>query len=148
VTALPAPPYGEARAEPGRLARLTGPVVVGGLAALGAVALHLRDPHTAGSWGFCPVALLGFSCPACGSLRAVNDLTHRDLAAALSSNLLLVLAVPVGLALWGRRLVALWRGGAATAPLAVPRGVWVALGVVVVVFTVARNLPFGAWLAP
>jgi hypothetical protein len=147
VTTLPAP-HDRARIEPGRGARLAGPLVVGGLAALGTVALHLRDPHTAGSWGFCPVALLGFACPGCGSLRAVNDLTQLDLAAALSSNLLLVLALPVGLALWGRRLVALWRGGAATTPLAVPRAAWVALGVVVVVFTVARNLPFGAWLAP
>ena len=156
MTLAPAPPdtppsaarSAGPRAEPGRLARLASPVLTAGAAALGSLALHVRDPHTSGSWGFCPVALLGLACPACGSLRAVNDLTHLDLAAALSSNLLLVLAVPLGLALWGRRLVALWRGGAATAPLVVPRGVWVALGIAVACFTVARNLPFGSWLAP
>nr|WP_281385885.1 DUF2752 domain-containing protein [Nocardioides luti] len=92
--------------------------------------------------------MLGFSCPLCGSLRAVNDLTHLDLGAAASSNLLLVLAAPVVVALWGRRLVALWRGGAALEPLAVPRWLWIALAVVVTTFTVARNLPVGAWLAP
>jgi hypothetical protein len=101
VTLAPAPPVADA--APGRLQRLASPLAAGGIAAVGALALHVRDPHTAGSWGFCPVALLGLACPACGSLRAVNDLTHLDLSAAASSNLLLVLAVPVALALWGRR---------------------------------------------
>jgi hypothetical protein len=146
VPLAPAPPVADA--APGRLQRLASPLAAGGTAAVGALALHVRDPHAAGSWGFCPVALLGLACPACGGLRAVNDLTHLDLSAAASSNLLLVMAVPVALALWGRRLVALWRGGAAGAPLVVPGAVWVALGVVVAVFTLARNLPFGAWLAP
>ena len=135
-------------ADPGRLRRLAPPLAAGGLAAIGALALRVRDPHEGGSWGFCPIALLGLACPACGSLRAVNDLTHLDLGAAASSNLLLVLVLPVALALWGRRLVALWRGGSAAAPLAVPGAVWVAVGVLVAAFTLARNLPLGAWLAP
>lgn len=133
---------------PGRLRRLASPLAVGAVAALGTLALHLRDPHESGAWGFCPTALVGFACPFCGSLRAVNDLTHLDLAAAASSNLLLVLAVPVALALWGRRLVALWHGGVAAEPLRVPRVIWIALVAVLAAFTVARNLPAGAWLAP
>lgn len=133
---------------PGRLQRLASPLAVGAVAALGTLALHLRDPHQSGSWGFCPTALVGFACPFCGSLRAVNDLTHLDLAAAASSNLLFVLAVPVVLALWGRRLVALWHGGAAAEPVQVPRVLWIALAAVLVAFTVARNLPADAWLAP
>ena len=135
-------------ADPGRPRRLAPPLAAGGLAAIGALALRVRDPHEGGSWGFCPIALLGLACPACGSLRAVNDLTHLDLGAAASSNLLLVLVLPVALALWGRRLVALWRGGPAAAPLVVPGAVWVAVGVLVAAFTLARNLPLGAWLAP
>ena len=135
-------------ADPGRPRRLAPPLAAGGLAAIGALALRVRDPHEGGSWGFCPIALLGLACPACGSLRAVNDLTHLDLGAAASSNLLLVLVLPVALALWGRRLVALWRGGSAAAPLVVPGAVWVAVGVLVAAFTLARNLPLGAWLAP
>jgi Protein of unknown function (DUF2752) len=155
MTLVPAPPMAGPSPDltpgttPGRLRRLASPLATGGLAVLGAVALHVRDPHAPGSWGFCPLALLELSCPLCGGLRAVNDLTHLDLGAALSSNLLLVLALPLVVALWARRLVALWRGGAhAEAPLDVPRWAWVALGVVVAVFTVARNLPAGAWLAP
>lgn len=132
----------------GRWQRLAGPLAVGGVVALTTFALHVRDPHSGGSWGYCPTALLGISCPACGSLRAVNDLTHLDLGAAASSNLLLVIAAPLAVAWWALKLVALWRGEAATLPERVPRAVWIPLAVVVGVFTVARNLPFGAWLAP
>ncbi len=145
MTLAAAPPVA---ADHGRPRRLAPPLAAGGLAAIGALALRVRDPHDGGSWGFCPIALLGLACPACGSLRAVNDLTHLDLGAAASSNLLLVLVLPVALALWGRRLVALWRGGSAAAPLVVPGAVWVAVGVLVAAFTLARNLPLGAWLAP
>jgi hypothetical protein len=144
MTLLAPPPL----AQPGRLHRLATPLAAGAVAALGTLALHARDPHAAGSWGYCPTALLGVSCPLCGSLRAVNDLTHLDLAAAASSNLLFVLAAPVIVALWGRRLVACWRGGPALTPSTVPRALWLVLAVVALAFTVARNLPAGAWLAP
>jgi hypothetical protein len=144
MTLLAPPPL----VQPGRLHRLATPLAAGAVAALGTLALHARDPHAAGSWGYCPTALLGVSCPLCGSLRAVNDLTHLDLAAAASSNLLFVLAAPVIVALWGRRLVACWRGGPALTPLTAPRALWLVLAVVALAFTVARNLPAGAWLAP
>ena len=130
-----------------RARRLASPLAIGGGVALVTLALRLRDPHVAGAWGGCPTKLVtDLDCPLCGGLRAVNDLTHLDLGAALSSNLVLVLAIPVILVLWGRRLVACWRGGPAMAPLAVPSWVWVTGLVVLGVFTVARNLP-GSWLA-
>ena len=53
-------------------------LTIGGLS-LATLALHLRDPHSSGTWGYCPSALLGFSCPGCGGLRAVNDLTRHIL---------------------------------------------------------------------
>ena len=40
--------------EPGRLRRLASPLAAGAVAALGTVALHVRDPHSSGSWGYCP----------------------------------------------------------------------------------------------
>lgn len=130
-----------------RARRLASPLAIGGGVALATLALRLRDPHVAGAWGGCPTKLLtDLDCPLCGGLRAVNDLTHLDVGAALSSNLVLVVAIPVILLLWGRRLRACWRGGAAMAPLVVPSWVWVAGLVVLGVFTVARNLP-GSWLA-
>ena len=125
-----------------RARRLASPLAIGGVVAAATLALRLRDPHVAGAWGGCPTKLLtDLDCPLCGSLRAVNDLTHLDLGAALSSNLVLVLAVPVILFFWGRRLVACWRGGEAMRPLAIPSRVWVAGLVVLTVFTVVRNLP-------
>lgn len=117
-------------------------------ASLLAGALHLRDPHAPGSWGFCPTALMGFACPGCGSLRAVHHLTDFDVAAAASSNLLLVVAAPVAFLLWGRALVRAGRGASRPWSLRVHVSVWWALGFVTLVFTVLRNTPAGAWLAP
>jgi hypothetical protein len=127
------------------------PLLAAAGAALGALAVHLRDPHVAGSWGLCPFALLsgGLDCPGCGALRAAHHLTDGDLAAAASSNLLLVAALPVvavGWVLWlrraatGRPLGRLreWR---VSPLLLVP-----AVSVVVAGFTVLRNLPAGSWL--
>lgn len=130
-----------------RARRLASPLAIGGMAAVATLALRLRDPHVSGAWGACPTRLLtGFDCPMCGGLRAVNDLTHLDLGAALSSNLVFVLAVPAILFFWGRRLVACWRGGTAMQPLRIPSWAWaVGLGVLGA-FTIARNLP-GSWLA-
>lgn len=125
-----------------RARRLASPLAIGGVVAAATLALRLRDPHVSGAWGGCPTKLLtDLDCPLCGSLRAVNDLTHLDVGAALSSNLVLVLAVPAILFFWGRRLLACWRGGEAMRPLAIPSWVWVAGLVVLTVFTVVRNLP-------
>ena len=150
-----------------RSRRVVAPVAtMAGLTAL-TVALYLRDPHASGSWGYCPISLLGFYCPGCGSLRAVNDLTHGDLAGAVSSNALLIVAMPFAVFLLAP--VALGhprRGHRHVAAAVLPclrrvdeegrqRGLptlssWPVLSVVIAlitVFTLARNLP-GSWLAP
>ncbi|GAA4354390.1 DUF2752 domain-containing protein [Angustibacter luteus] len=125
--------------------------VAGGVAAL-ALALALRDPHVAGSWGHCPfLALTGLPCPFCGGLRAVWELEHGSLSAAASSNLLVVLVLPlalVSLLAWWRRCLR-GRGGTGSrrsdrlvGPAAVA-GLLVVLG-----FGVLRWLPALGWLAP
>ena len=94
-------------AEPSRLERLRGPLLTGGLTAGLVLALHVRDPHSSGSWGLCPwFVLTGHYCPGCGTLRAVNDLTNFDIVGAASSNLVFVALVPVlvlGWLSWTRR---------------------------------------------
>jgi hypothetical protein len=110
--------------------------------------LAVRDPHVRGSWGFCPIRLAtGYDCPLCGGLRAVNDLTAGDLGAAVSSNVVVVLALPVvatALVVW---LLRRWRGtGHEEPPLPSPAAGWVLLGCLMV-FAVVRNLPFAATLA-
>ena len=134
--------------EPTRWERMRGPVsLIGGLTAV-TVALHFRDPHQHGSWGLCPSAALGIYCPGCGGLRAVNDLTNGDVGAAASSNLVFVVLLPflvAGLAVWA---VARWRGTPITVPRRVARPLAYAGLAVLLAFTVLRNLPVGAWLAP
>lgn len=139
------------RAGPARRQRMRAPAsAVGGLAAA-TLALRLRDPHQDGSWGFCPIALMGVWCPACGSLRAVNDLTHLRLEDALSSNLLLVLAAPVVVLLLVRWTRDRWTGRV-RAPLSPDVALrWaVVLVPLLLAFAVLRNLPvpWGLWLAP
>lgn len=136
---------------PSRLHRLRGPLLTGGLAAGLALALHVRDPHSSGSWGMCPWLLLtGHYCPGCGSLRAVNDLTNGDFVGALSSNLLFVVMLPLLVFWWVRWTQRAWSG--ATPPPARSGGhahVWIALAALVMLaFGVLRNLPAGSWLAP
>lgn len=108
--------------------------------------LAVRDPHRHGSYGFCPLlALTGLFCPFCGGLRAVNDLTHGRLVDAVSSNSLIVLGSPVAAVVLAWVLWRQWRG---TPPPAAPRWLTWTLLAVVVAFGVARNLPWGAALAP
>jgi hypothetical protein len=121
----------------------TGPVA---LAAAGAGALAyvgLRDPSTGGGFIPCPFhQATGLWCPGCGMTRALHQLLHGNVAASLGFNLFLPVVLAIGVWLWlqwfwptvgGRELPGLRR---------VPKPVWVGLLVALVVFTVARNLPF------
>jgi len=92
-------------------------------------------------------AITGLWCPGCGSLRAVNDLTHGDLLGAVSSNLVLVLALPLVALWWGRWLHTEWTGRRRPATGLATSTVFL-LVVPVLVFAVVRNLPLGSWLAP
>src|SRR4051794_32581230 len=95
MTATVPPPAAPAADEASRWQRLAGPAVTLGGLALATLALHVRDPHQSGSWGYCPSAAMGIYCPGCGGLRAVNDLTDGHVGAAASSNLLLIALMPL-----------------------------------------------------
>jgi hypothetical protein len=139
---------GPAVARAARLVRMREPLLTAGGVVATTLALRLRDPHVSHSWGVCPLYFAtGVYCPGCGSLRAVNDLTHGQLGAAASSNLLLVALIPVLGLLFVRWAVASWQGYDAHLVPPVPRLVTVGLVLLVVAFAVARNLP-GSWLAP
>lgn len=115
--------------------------------ALGTCAvLALADPGDSG-FPLCPTrALLGIDCPACGTLRGLHALFRGRPGQALDHNLLLLVAVPLGLLLWvGWVATAIGRPGP---DLRAPRWlVPVAVGGALT-FTVLRNLPGGAlsWL--
>jgi hypothetical protein len=124
------------------------PVLVAGGLGLATLALHLRDPHSDGSWGICPTAAMGFSCPGCGGLRAVNDLSNLRIADAASSNLAFVLALPLIAYAFVRWSRGRWTGRPwQPSDRALKLGA-IAVAVVLVVFTVMRNTPAGSWLAP
>jgi hypothetical protein len=134
---------------PARRRQLRAPLLLAGGLLAASVLLHLRDPHRGGSWGFCPwLMLTGTYCPGCGGLRAVNDLTHGDVRAAASSNLLFVGALPVLGFFYTRWLLDRWNG--VTRTVDGHRALlWSALFLAVAVgFAVLRNVPMGTWLAP
>jgi hypothetical protein len=136
---------------PSRWQRIRPALVLAGVVLVGSVALHVRDPHQQGSWGLCPWLLLtGTYCPGCGGLRAVNDLTHGQVLAAASSNLLLVGTVPVAAVAWARSLRQRWLGVRRHWPPARVNVAWTVAVLAVLVFWVVRNLPLDAvgWLQP
>ena len=136
------------QAQP-RRRRVTPPLLLAGGVLAASIALHLRDPHQSGSWGYCPWLLAtGTYCPGCGGLRAVNDLTHGDLEAAASSNLLFLCSIPALTVLWVRSVRQRWTGVRRPWPAALVAANAAAALVAVVAFWVVRNLPFAAWLAP
>lgn len=124
------------------------PTLVAGGLGLATVALHLRDPHSEGSWGICPTAAMGFSCPGCGGLRAVNDLSNVRVLDAASSNLLFVLSLPLIVYAFVRWAHGRWTGRAWQPSDRSLKVGAIALGAVLLVFTVMRNTPAGSWLAP
>lgn len=149
---LPVAAGGHASLQPderARWRRLQAPVLLAGGLLLASVALHLRDPHREGSWGFCPwLVLTGSYCPGCGGLRAVNDLTHGNIAAAASSNLLFVGSLPLLGLWWARRFSDGWRGVRRYVPERRALQLTVAFVAAAGVFWVVRNLPIATWLTP
>jgi hypothetical protein len=106
------------------------------------------DPNHPGHYPVCPfLALTGLYCPACGGLRGAYALVHGDLTGAVHDNALAIAGYAVCAVLWALWAVREARGRAPT-PLRVPKPLWWALGAVVLAFTVLRNLPLGAALAP
>ncbi|MEO6987666.1 MAG: DUF2752 domain-containing protein [Aquihabitans sp.] len=121
------------------------PSQIGAAAVAATAAISVLNP-VSNHVPLCPFhSLTGLDCPACGGLRAVFSLSRGDIAAAASHHLLFTVAVPFLIVGW-----ALWMVRAFDRPQAahIVRPRWfgpVAL-TVLVVFTVARNLPTFAWL--
>lgn len=105
-----------------------------------AAILFLFDPVHSSFYPTCVFKkLTGWSCPACGCLRATHQLLHGHIAAAFHLNALYVVAIPL-LALLG--IEQLLRKRVVKKP---PFLGWTLL-VLFVVFGIVRNLPaFSVW---
>ncbi len=128
--------------------------MVGAAVVMAAVYIGAVDPNTPGHYPICPLkAFTGLDCPGCGGLRAVHSLAHGDVVGALNHNVLAVVmyipAIAIGWLLWVRRE---WNEpDAQTTPKAAAddggntdartRQLWMAATVVMLLFTVARNIP-------
>lgn len=128
--------------------RLRAPAMVALAGATLAAALVLRDPHASGSWGRCPFLLLiGVPCPACGGMRAANDLLHGRLAEAASSNLYAVATAGLAVVAFAAWTVAAATGRELPLRRRLPR-LLVAWFVGLVVFGLVRLLPGLSALRP
>ncbi|MFF5257600.1 DUF2752 domain-containing protein [Actinomadura viridis] len=141
-------PGPDGRRAAGRGRALLGPLAVLAGAAAGAALVASVDPHEPGHYPTCPSLLLtGWYCPGCGGLRMASSLLHGDLVQAFGMNPLVVLLLPVFGYLWARWALAAARGVPMRSVLLRPRVLYAFL-VVLVLYWIARNLPFAQVLAP
>ncbi|MBT2453884.1 DUF2752 domain-containing protein [Streptomyces sp. ISL-86] len=143
VPLAPAPPVPASRGR-----RLATPALsLAGVAAAFAY-VGTVDPNEPGHYPVCPLfRLTGILCPGCGGLRSAHAFAHGDLATAFGANAMAVIGYfffAGFMALW---LVRAYQGGRVPR-LAVKPQYWWGIGVVALAFTVVRNSPIGAALAP
>jgi Protein of unknown function (DUF2752) len=114
------------------------------LAASGAILFFFDPAH----YDFYPSCFLrsitGLNCPGCGALRAIHELLHGHIVAALRLNLYLVLSHPFWLWLLVREGVAWLRGEPMAFDIHRP-WIWTFVALAFV-FTVLRNLPGFDWM--
>jgi hypothetical protein len=109
--------------------------------AAGAGVLFLFDPNKYPIYPLCPLhQLTGWSCPGCGTLRAVHQLAHGNFAAAWQLNPLTVSLMPVGVWLGLRELVWQFYGVRWPGLVTRPAFGW-ALLAIALLFGIVRNLP-------
>ena len=103
--------------------------------------VYLLDPETSNFYPPCPfLALTGFYCPGCGTLRALHQLTRGHPLAALDLNPLMVLLLPsIAYFLASHAMLAV-TGRPLRKFFVRPAWIW-ALLVVVLVYWLMRNLP-------
>src|SRR6059036_559562 len=99
------------------------------LAVLAAGVLFCFDPS---HYPFYPVCFFhkstGLLCPGCGSLRAMHQLLHGHVAAAMHFNALLVLSLPIAAWFGGRLIIARIKERPANIVIP-PRALWAGLAI-------------------
>ncbi|WP_307796943.1 DUF2752 domain-containing protein [Actinomadura barringtoniae] len=105
------------------------------------------DPNESGHYPTCPfLALTGYQCPGCGSLRTIHALAHGHVREAFGLNVFAVAMIPLLAFFWVRWTIARARNRPTRTKAADPRWIWVLFGAIMI-FWLVRNLPFGSFLA-
>ncbi len=86
-------------------------------------------------------AMTGLYCPGCGATRATHFLLHGDFAAALRHNAAWILIVPWAFYALASEAAFILRGRRLPDGLLRRPPLYVAMGVVLLAFAIARNLP-------
>ena len=118
-------------------------VLAGGVAtfAIMLYALYRFDPATTEVFPVCPFRYFtGYYCPGCGSLRALHQLLHGNLVAALGYNPLMVFTLPFVIYWLASQARLLWSGLPLPSRPIPARSIW-ALLAVILSFWFLRNLP-------
>jgi len=114
------------------------------------VLLFMYNPSVSSIFPPCPFhKLTGLYCPGCGSLRALHQLLHGNVLAALDLNFMMVLSLPfVGYGLLAQGLRYFFD---IKIPIVfLPAGlIWIIFGLIVA-YGIARNIPVSplTYLAP
>ena len=121
---------------------------VGGLGTI--ALLYAFDPKRAAFFPSCPFRLItGWSCPGCGTLRALHALFHGHVGAALHDNALSVFVLLALAAAGAFDRLRVPPAGGAVAKMTSPAAA-ACLLIVAVLFGVIRNIPVRpfVWLIP
>ena len=108
---------------------------------VGAIALFVLEPGKSPFLPGCPFrALTGFTCPGCGTTRALHQLLHGNLLAAFQFNPLLILSLPFLLYALLRYTNSVLRGQPINRNSLAAKYIWALFGIVLF-FWIFRNTP-------
>jgi hypothetical protein len=117
-------------------------VAIWSLIIAGAAYLFFFEPGKSGFFPGCPFRLLtGFTCPGCGTTRALHQILHGHFDTAFTLNPLLLLAIPFILSALIRYSVIVMRGGVPR-PNALPAPYIYAIFFIILSFWIFRNTPY------
>ena len=103
--------------------------------------LFLFEPGRMGFFPGCPIrAITGYTCPGCGSTRALHQLLHGHLLAALELNPLVVIALPFLIATLVIYTRAAFQGETMPRISLPSKYIWIA-AILVMGFWIGRNIP-------
>jgi hypothetical protein len=144
---VPEAPGGARRAGAGLAVRLLRPGAVLVLSVAAVCYVAAVDPNEAGHYPTCPfLAVTGFQCPGCGSMRAVHALAHGRIGEAFGLNVLTMAMLPLLAFFWLRWARARALDRPVRTKVAHPVLIWTLFGAVLL-FWLIRNLPVGSFLA-